>query len=136
MYLQFFLSLIFRTIPNILLADAIWHHHCFTWNNTNGEYKFYKDGKLEGQHDDFKKGYIIQSGGAMVLGQDQDSIGGGFDANQVLIGKLTELNMWDSVFSESDVAAQYENCSIPQGSVLTWSFFKDAVHGKVQVVEP
>ena len=130
------MSLIFRTIPNILLADAIWHHHCFTWNNTNGEYKFYKDGKLEGQHDDFKKGYIIQSGGAMVLGQDQDSIGGGFDANQVLIGKLTELNMWDSVFSESDVAAQYQNCSIPQGSVLTWSFFKDAVHGKVQVVEP
>ena len=72
----------------------------------------------------------------MVLGQDQDSIGGGFDANQALAGELTELDMWDSVFSESDVAGQYETCSIPSGSVLTWSFFRDAVHGKVQEVEP
>ena len=71
----------------------------------------------------------------MVLGQDQDSFGGGFNANQALAGELTELNMWDSVFSESDVATQYEACSIPDGSVLSWSFFKDAVHGKVQVVE-
>ena len=72
----------------------------------------------------------------MVLGQDQDSIGGGFDANQALAGELNELNMWDSDFSESDVATQYEICSIPHGSVLTWSFFKDAVHGKVQLAEP
>ena len=72
----------------------------------------------------------------MVLGQDQDSIGGGFEADQALVGELTELNIWDSVFSESDVATQYETCSIPHGSVLTWSFFKDAVHGKVQVAEP
>ena len=72
----------------------------------------------------------------MVLGQDQDSIGGGFDANQAFVGELTELNMWGSVFSESDVAAQYQNCSIPHGSVLSWPIFKDAVHGKVQVVEP
>ena len=72
----------------------------------------------------------------MVLGQDQDSIGGGFEADQALVGELTELNIWDSVFSESDVATQYETCSIPHGSVLTWSFFKDAVQGKVQVAEP
>ena len=73
----------------------------------------------------------------MVLGQDQDTIGGGFDANQAFVaGELTEVNMWDSVLSESDVAAQHENCTIPHGSVLSWPLFKDAVHGKVQVVEP
>ena len=71
-----------------------------------------------------------------MLGQDQDSIGGGFEDDEALVGELTELNMWDSVLSESDVAAQYKNCSIPHGSVLSWSLFKDAVHGKVQVIEP
>ena len=71
-----------------------------------------------------------------MLGQDQDSTGGGFDANQALAGELAELNIWDSVFSESDVATQYQTCSIPHGSVLTWSVFKNAVHGKVQVAEP
>ena len=131
-----FLSLILRTAPNILPADGIWNHYCFTWSNTNGEYKFYKDGKLEGQYVNLKKSHIIPSGGAMVLGQDQDSIGGGFDAYQAFVGELTGVNMWDSVLSESDVAAQHENCSIPHGSVLSWPLFKDAVHGKVQVVEP
>lgn len=71
-----------------------------------------------------------------MLGQDQDSIGGGFNANEALVGELTELNMWDSVLSESDVAAQYENCSIPHGSVLAWPLFKDVVYGNVIVIEP
>lgn len=137
MYLLVFLSwLILRTIPReITLADGSWHNHCFTWSNTNGEYKFYTDGKLQGQHVDFKTGHVIPSGGVLVLGQDQDTIGGGFDAQQALAGELAELNMWDGVFSESDVAAQYENCSIPHGSVLAWPSFKDVVHGKVQVVD-
>ncbi|XP_078364231.1 serum amyloid P-component-like [Oculina patagonica] len=119
-----------------MVANSTWHHFCFTWENTNGVYKSYKDGKLEAQGDDFRKGYILRSGGTVVLGQDQDSIGGGFNTNDAFVGEMTEVNMWGSVLSESDIAAQYENCSIPHGSVLAWPIFKDVMHGQVQVVEP
>ncbi|KAL9979164.1 hypothetical protein ACROYT_G016784 [Oculina patagonica] len=119
-----------------MVANSTWRHFCFTWENTNGVYKSYKDGKLEAQGVDFQKGYILRSGGTVVLGQDQDSIGGGFNTNDAFVGEMIEVNMWGSVLSESDIAAQYENCSIPHGSVLAWPLFKDVVHGQVQVVEP
>ena len=119
-----------------MLVSNTWHHFCFTWENTNGTYKAYKDGKLEDRGVDFQKGYIIRAGGIVVLGKDQDWIGGGFNSNDSFAGELTEVNMWGRVLSEGDIAAQYENCSIPHGSVLAWLLFKDVVHGQVQVVEP
>ena len=127
-------SLIFRFFN--LTANSTWHHFCFTWENTNGTYKAYKDGKLEDQGADFLKGYIVRAGGIVVLGQDQDSFGGGFSTNDAFVGELTEVNMWDRVLSEGDIAAQFENCSIPHGSVLAWPVFKDVVYGQVKVVEP
>ena len=71
-----------------------------------------------------------------MLGQEQDSLGGGFNVKQTLHGQLTSLNMWDKVLSESDIAAQYTNCSVPRGSVLNWSVFKNLIHGNVTVEEP
>ena len=129
-----FILLTFRIVNT--LAKSTWHHFCFTWENTNGTYKAYKDGKLEDQGVYFQKGYILTAGGIVVLGQDQDSFGGGFNTNDAFVGELTELNMWGRVLSEGDIAAQFENCSIPNGSVLAWPFFKNAVHGQLQVVEP
>ena len=40
------------------------------------------------------------AGGVWILAQDQDSIGGGFSANQRLIGKICDLRMWDTGFDE------------------------------------
>ena len=68
-----------------------------------------------------------------MLGQDQDSVGGGFDRTQIFHGRLSSVNMWGKVLSESDIAAQYTNCSVPHGSVLNWSIFKNLARGNVTV---
>ena len=106
---------------------------CFTWENTNGELKLYKNGQFEGQHRDIGVGYTVQSGGYLVLGQDQDTPGGGFELGDTLNAQLAEVNMWDRVLSESEIAAQYTNCRIPSGSVVTWSEFKTLTNGSVIV---
>ena len=99
--------------------------------------KLYKDGQFTEQVTNHaSKNYELKAGGFLVLGQEQDSIGGGFDPNQTLHGRLASVNMWDKVLSESDIAAQYTNCSIPHGSVINWSVFKNLTHGNVAVEEP
>ncbi|KAL9972430.1 hypothetical protein ACROYT_G018729 [Oculina patagonica] len=113
-----------------------WNHICFTWSNTNGDYKFYKDGAIVGSGTGVNVGGKISSGGITVIGQDQDKLGGGFEADESFVGEVTEVNVWGTVLSESDIVAQFSDCHIPQGSVNWWSQFKDGVHGGVVVVEP
>ena len=106
---------------------------CFTWENTYGELKLYKNGQFEGKHKGLQVGYTVRSGGYLVLGQDQDTLGGSFELGDTLNAQLAEVNMWDRVLSESEIAAQYTNCKIPSGSVVTWSEFKTLTHGNVTV---
>ncbi|XP_066019156.1 C-reactive protein-like [Pocillopora verrucosa] len=119
------------------LYDDTWQHLCLTWENTQGVTKLYKDGQFTGQvTNNATKNYVLKAGGFLVLGQEQDSIGGGFDRKQTFHGRLASVNIWDKVLSEGDIAAQYTNCSIPHGSVINWSVFKNLTHGNVTVEEP
>ena len=131
-----FLSFPFERDADVSLDYEKWNHVCFTWSNSNGDYKFYKDGKIVGSGSGFYKNGMISSGGTTVIAQDQDTVGGGFVADQSFVGDVTEVNVWGAVLSESDIVAQYHNCHITQGSVNFWSQFKGNVHGDVLVVEP
>ena len=117
--------------------DNTWQHVCLTWENTQGVMKLYKDGQFAEQVTNHAtKNYALKADGFLVLGQEQDSIGGGFDRLQTFHGRLASFNIWDKVLSEGDIAAQYTNCSIPHGSVINWSVFKNLTHGNVTVEEP
>ena len=70
------------------------HHVCVTWRNSDGVYKVYKDGQLDGDGRDFETGYTIQGGGSLTLGQEQDTLGGGFEQSQSLKGILKDVNIW------------------------------------------
>ena len=96
------------------------------------------DGKLRNNGTGLKKNHQIPSGGTVVIGQDQDKVGGGFQLVDCFgPGEVTEVNLWGRVLSASDIAAQNANCHIPQaGLVHWWAQFKDGVKGDVKVVEP
>ena len=127
----------FFSFTSTNLYDDTWQHLCLTWENTQGVTKLYKDGQFTEQvTKNATKNYVLKAGGFLVLGQEQDSIGGGFDRNQTLHGRLASVNMWDKVLSESDIAAQYTNCSVPYGSVINWFVFKNVTRGNVAVEEP
>ncbi|XP_068680406.1 C-reactive protein-like [Montipora foliosa] len=112
--------------------DGLWHHICVTWDNSDGYWRLYKDGKKE-KDGKFKKGHVIRTGGALVLGQEQDSFEGSFDAKQCFIGEMTGVNIWDHVKDEKEIQWMSKSCSIGLGNVFRWAHFKSHLRGSLKV---
>lgn len=51
----------------------------------------------------------------------QDSLGGGFDSSQALVGELSQVGLWDRVLSSSQVASLARCGRVTQGSVAPWT---------------
>ena len=100
----------------------MWHHICVSWENSLGSWKFYKDGDLKKDGKDLKKGYTIKEGGALVLGQDQDSVGGGFETADSFRGMLSNVNVWGYVLSATDIKSS-RSCLLDVGNVYRWPDF-------------
>lgn len=118
--------------------DDQWHHICVTWENTAGSWNFYIDGELKESGDGFKTNLEIESGGILILGQDQDELGGGFDQDQSFFGEMFGVNLWSSVLTEEEIKSMSEGCFYPlEGDYLKWSDLKSAqVHGDVRIESP
>ena len=72
----------------------------------------------------------------MIIGQEQDSFGGGFDANQNYIGELTDLNIWNRLILEDEISALSNSCLKAKGNVKQWSDFKVGIKGDVKMISP
>ncbi|KAL9979840.1 hypothetical protein ACROYT_G017560 [Oculina patagonica] len=116
--------------------DGNWHHICATWENTAGSRKMYKDGKVAFSATGVKTGYVIRGGGALVLGQEQDSEGGTFDAKQSFIGEMTGVNIWDHVIKDQEITRMSKSCLAGVGNVFQWSDFKAHLKGSVKIIKP
>ena len=85
----------------------------------------------------FKKGHAIREGGTLVLGQDQDHVGGGFQADQSLQGMLSYVNVWDRVLGTLQIEEMSLSC-LPdkgnEGNVYKWNDFLR--QGGVKLVKP
>ena len=125
------------TDARVKINDTTWHHICVTWKNTKGYWQLYLDGQLQISGTDLKKDHQIPAGGTVVIGQDQDKVGGGFGIEDSFgPGEVTEINIWSRVLSGDEIATQKANCDIAQaGLVLWWGQFKGNVTG-VKIVEP
>ena len=102
-------------------TDGVWHHMCFTWQSTDGSWALYKDGQTKAKGVGLKKGYEIKSGGVIVLGQEQDSDGGGFQSTQSFIGKMTNVNIWSRDLTAEEIFQQSSSCAKGKGDVMQWS---------------
>lgn len=108
------------TASGVSLSDGLWHHVVATWRSSDGEGRFYIDGQLT-LTTTLAIGASLGNGGSLVLGQDQDSLGGGFTSAQSYIGVLDELAVWSRVLSDAEIDALWDG---GQGSFyrLTDSF--------------
>ena len=79
---------------------------------------------------------MIRGGGVLILGQEQDSLGGSFDANQCFIGELTGVNIWNHVINEQEINHMTKSCLRGVGNVFQWSDFKSHVNGLVRSIKP
>ena len=86
----------------IALNDGQWHHCAVTWESSTGQVQLYKDGQQEFSHT-LSAGQTIPQGGALVLGQEQDSVGGRFDVNQAFRGQMAEVRIWNCVRTPQEI---------------------------------
>ncbi|PFX33547.1 neuronal pentraxin-2-like [Stylophora pistillata] len=82
------------------------------------------------------KGHVIRAGGALVLGQEQDSVGGSFEVSQSFIGEMTGVNIWDHVIKDQDIARMSKSCLTGVGNVFQWRDFKAHIKGSVKITKP
>ncbi|XP_069052977.1 neuronal pentraxin receptor b [Lepisosteus oculatus] len=103
------------------LDQGKWHHVCVSWTLRDGVWQAYQDGRLRGQGENLAAWHPIRPGGVLILGQEQDTLGGRFDASQALVGELSQFNLWDRVLTPSEVASLADCSETSVGNVAPWS---------------
>ncbi|XP_068995318.1 neuronal pentraxin-2 [Embiotoca jacksoni] len=118
------------TLP-LSLGDGKWHHVCVTWSTRDGQWEAYQDGVQRGSGVDLAPWHPIKPGGVFVLGQEQDTLGGRFDATQSFVGEMSDLHMWSHVLSASDIYGLASCGSHLRGDIVAWSETEVELHGGV-----
>ena len=85
-----------------------WVHVCATWDSASGVSTMSVNGETKKTQENFKKGFSIRPAGNLAIAQEQDSVGGRFDANQAFVGRLSSINVWDYALNASDIAFIYK----------------------------
>uniref|UniRef100_A0A8C2PBT7 Sushi, von Willebrand factor type A, EGF and pentraxin domain containing 1 n=1 Tax=Capra hircus TaxID=9925 RepID=A0A8C2PBT7_CAPHI len=115
--------------------DGNWHHIAITWTSTGGAWKVYIDGKLSDGGMGLSIGSPIPGGGALVIGQEQDEKGEGFNPAESFVGSISQLNLWDYVLSPQQVNSLATSCpeELSKGNVLAWPDFLSGIVGRVKI---
>ncbi|NWR53701.1 SAMP protein, partial [Regulus satrapa] len=114
------------TVP-VTIGES--EHVCVSWESSTGIVGFWFNGK-PWPRKGLQKGYTVGVPASIVLGQDQDSFGGGFDAQQSFVGEISSVYMWDRGISNWDVeSAMYDHPNeIP---IFGWRNFPNNIVGEV-----
>uniref|UniRef100_A0A3Q2Q4E3 Neuronal pentraxin-1-like n=1 Tax=Fundulus heteroclitus TaxID=8078 RepID=A0A3Q2Q4E3_FUNHE len=118
------------TLP-LSLSDGKWHHVCVTWTTRDGQWEAYQDGVQRGSGTNLSPWHSIKPGGVFILGQEQDTLGGRFDATQSYVGEMSDLHMWSHALSAADIYSLASCGSNLRGDVIDWSESEVELHGGV-----
>ncbi|XP_008302195.1 pentraxin fusion protein-like [Stegastes partitus] len=130
--LSFYLSgdgVLFR-VPEL---GALETHLCVTWDSSSGAAALFMNGR-KSLTKIYKKGHTVCKGGRVLVGQDPDSYLGAFDPKQSFIGEIGDINMWDSVLSDSTIQDLVSGKEVPRGNVFDWQTTQLTIRGKVEVI--
>lgn len=86
--------------------DNAWHHVLMTWQSSDGATRLYLDGALV-HSGTVASGNPIDAGGAVVLGQEQDSLAGGFDATQAWKGEMDQVRVYTRYITDQEVKEHF-----------------------------
>ncbi|MEZ6122857.1 MAG: LamG-like jellyroll fold domain-containing protein [Planctomycetaceae bacterium] len=82
-------------------------------------------------------GHSLATGGELSIGNEQDSLNGGYGAGQAFHGTLYDVRIWNEVRSEAEISLNYQHKfspgSLPSGLVANWQM--DGINGSNQVVD-
>ncbi|MEQ2160336.1 hypothetical protein GOODEAATRI_032672 [Goodea atripinnis] len=130
--LSFYLSgsgVLFK-VPDL---GSLQNHLCFTWDSSSGAAALFMNGR-KSVTKIYGKDHTIQPGGRVLIGQDPDNFLGGFDAKQSFVGEISDVNLWDSVLSDTDVQNQFHQRTTQKGNVIDWETVDLTPTGAVEVI--
>ncbi|KAM6430956.1 adhesion G protein-coupled receptor D2 isoform 2-T2 [Liasis olivaceus] len=104
----------------VFRTDGRWHHFCVTWQQSNGTWVLYADGKQRAAAAGLAPSQAIDGHGTFIIGQDQDSLGGTFKEKESFSGNLTGLQVWRKVLSQEQVEKVRSCVSIKEGLIFGW----------------
>lgn len=114
-----------------------WYHIGVSWRSWDGDWRIYINGKPSDGGKGLSVGTTIPGGGALVLGQDQDQRGEGFNPVESFVGSMSQLNIWDRVLTPQQIKVLASSCPAShvthRGNVLAWPDFLNGVVGRVKV---
>ncbi|XP_073342296.1 C-reactive protein-like [Pagrus major] len=109
-----------------------WHSLCSIWDSASGLAQLWLDGKPSSLR-------LISSGSSIsgpiiiVLGQDQDTHGGGFVIEDSFMGMLSDVHMWDYAISPCEIQNYMVDQTFTSGNVLNWRALEFQIIGPVLI---
>lgn len=92
---------------SVSLTDNAWHHLVLTRHGE--DVCLYVDGALQDCDDDVDEDALDIRREAVVIGQEQDSYAGGFDASQSFEGLMDEFKVYNRRLSASQISTIHSN---------------------------
>jgi hypothetical protein len=89
---------------HVNVNDGADHRITATWDSATGRLTVYDNGAVVSQFDNVLHGGAIAGNGKLVLGQDQDSYGGGFEQRDAYQGQVVSATLAHAAPSAATVA--------------------------------
>ena len=116
--------------------DGQWHHVAVTWESAGGTWHSYKDGvKIRSSAEPFQQGEVISGGGVLILGEEQDELGGGFNTEESFIGDVSQMNIFDYTLSANDIYNLAFSCDYVKGNVASWGDLREQLDGEYRLTD-
>jgi trimeric autotransporter adhesin len=106
--------------------DNVWYHVAFVRSGTQA--KFYLNGAQIGAAQTCSASPLVVAPGGMLIGQDQDVIGGGFATDQSLAGRVGQLTIYNGALTTEQIALEAQrtwtgDVSTAWANASNWSTF-------------
>ena len=120
---------VYIEFKNILYNHREWNHFCWTYSNKSGINDLFHNGEKIASIDLSKNSetYGMSIPGSQevydssfIIGQEPDSLRGGYSESQGFPGDIAELNIWDKVLEESLISKMAKCSNAYKGNVFMW----------------
>ena len=108
-----------------------WYSSCSTWESNSGLAQIWINGNPSTRKVGFKGN--LDGAPSIVLGQEQDSVGGGFAAGESFVGMITDVHMWGYVLSACEIQQFASDLNFTPGDVINWRALDFTITGDVVV---
>ncbi|XP_044128343.1 jeltraxin-like [Bufo gargarizans] len=120
----------FKVDPDVL----DWKHTCVAWNFETGLVELWINGKRYPRKGT-KKGSPLGPEISVMLGQEQDTYGGGFQSEQSFVGEMRDVHMWDYVLPAKIVKDFCNDYYTMHGNIFNWTNGTHVIKGGAVVLE-